>query len=76
MADTYHALTGTYEIDSTTTTDTTFAINPERQLAGISQQDAQADATYSTHNGLNAAAAMQYLVGDAATIGENKTEDQ
>jgi hypothetical protein len=72
----YDYRTGYPEYDTTKGIDTTFAIDPERQLAGIDQQAAQANATYSTNNGLNAAAALLNLVGNIATIGKNETEAQ
>lgn len=65
-----------YVYDSLKTMDTTFAIDPERQLAGINHQVAQANAIYSTNNGLNAAAALLNLVSNVATIGKNKTDEQ
>jgi len=57
-------------------TDTVLAIDPERQLNGINAQIAQANATYSTKGGINAATALLQLVGDLATIGQNKTDEQ
>ncbi len=62
--------------DTTSGIDTTLAIDPESQLAGINQQVAQANATYSTNNNLNAAAALLNLVGDVVTIGKDKTPEQ
>ncbi len=67
---------GITEYDTSRGIDTTYAINPESQLAAINSQVTQANATYSTNNTLNAAAALLNLVGDVATIGKNKTEEQ
>ncbi|HEY9166831.1 MAG TPA: hypothetical protein VIS48_11775 [Candidatus Kryptonia bacterium] len=56
--------------------DTVYALDPESQLMSINKQVAQANATYATQSGLNAASALLQLVGDVATIGQNKTDEQ
>ncbi len=62
--------------DTTKGIDTVTAIDPKSRLAGINSQMAQANATYATNSGYNAAAALLNLVGDVATIGQQKTEEQ
>lgn len=56
--------------------DTTYAIDPEKELQGIDRQTAQANATYATNSGINAAAALLQIVGDVATIGQKKSREQ
>ncbi len=56
--------------------DTVYALDPEKQLQGLDVQMAQANATYATNSGLSAAAGLLQIVGDVATIGQNKTREQ
>jgi len=63
-------------LDSANVVDTIRAINPEGELLSIDEQMLQANATYATNAGINAAGRILQIVGDVATIGKNKTEEQ
>lgn len=62
--------------DTVSETDTVYALNPETELQGIDKQAAQATATYANNTGLNVAAGLLQLVGNVATIGQNKTREE
>jgi hypothetical protein len=68
--------TGYFSYEPESWKDTVYALDPERQLQGLDVQIAQANATYETNSGLNAAAGLLQIVGDVATIGQKKTREQ
>ncbi len=78
----YHRLSESYSegglvyMEPTDGIDTTYAIDPEKELRGIDRQAAQANATYATNSGINAAAGLLQIVGNVATIGQKKSPEQ
>jgi hypothetical protein len=72
----YNSRTDVTRYDTVSSADTLYALDPETQLQGIDRQMAQANATYSNQTGLNVAAGLLQIVGDVATIGQQKSREE